>query len=167
MPQKIDVTRVLNYALQMEKTGREFFVENSKKFSHGAVTGIFEQLALEEEKHIDFLKTLIAGASKGQEVSVNEAFRKRTGDFFSLRADSEKLDQTVLESMIPACTVLRTAYLIERDFAEFYEGLAKKTDGKLREALLMLARWERGHEKFIQGTHDRLFDQYIQMPWGG
>ena len=98
---------------------------------------------------------------------MNEAFRKRTGDFFSLRADSEKLDQTVLESMIPACTVLRTAYLIERDFAEFYEGLAKKTDGKLWEALLMLARWERGHEKFIQGTHDRLFDQYIQMPWGG
>ena len=65
MPQKVDVSRVLNYALQMEKTGREFFEENSKKFSHGAVTGIFEQLALEEEKHIDLLKTLIAGASKG------------------------------------------------------------------------------------------------------
>jgi hypothetical protein len=51
MPQKVDVSRVLNYALQMEKTGREFFEENSKKFSHGAVTGIFEASPRGGEAH--------------------------------------------------------------------------------------------------------------------
>ena len=167
MPQKIDLVRILTYALQMEKTGRDFFLENSKRFSHGAVAETFERLALEEGKHIDFVKGLIDDIGKGQDVSTKEGLNIGSGDFFTLRADSEKLDQTVLESMVPACTVLRMAYLIERDFVEFYQGIAQKTEGKLKEALLMLARWEREHEKFIKSYHDRLFDQYIHMPWGG
>lgn len=167
MTQKIDLARVLNYALQMEKTGRDFFLENSKRFSHGAVAETLERLALDEEKHINFVKGLIEDVGKGQDVSTREGLKIGSEDFFSLRADSEKLDQTVLESMVPACTVLRMAYLIERDFVEFYEGFTQKTEGKLREALLMLARWESGHEEFIKSEHDRLFDQYIHMPWGG
>jgi hypothetical protein len=43
MTQKIDLLRVLNYALQLEKTGRDFFLENSKRFSHGAVAENFDQ----------------------------------------------------------------------------------------------------------------------------
>ena len=167
MAEKVDLAKVLTYALQMEKTGRDFFTENSKRFSHGAVKEIFKQLASEEEKHIEFITGLIADVDKGREVSTGETLKIGPGHFFSRRADSEKLDQTVLESMIPACTVLRMAYLIERDFVEFYQTFAKKAEGELKEALLRLAEWERDHEEFIKGYHDRLFDQYIQMPWGG
>jgi len=42
-----------------------------------------------------------------------------------------------------------------------------RTEGKLKEALLMLAQWEKGHEEFLRGYHDRLFEQYVHMPWGG
>jgi hypothetical protein len=31
----------------------------------------------------------------------------------------------------------------------------------------MLAQWEKEHEQFIKGCHDRFFDQYVHMPWGG
>jgi hypothetical protein len=31
----------------------------------------------------------------------------------------------------------------------------------------MLARWERGHEQFFRQIHDRAFEEYAQMPWGG
>jgi rubrerythrin len=43
MTQKIDLARVLKYALQMEETARGFFLENSKRFSHGAVAETFDQ----------------------------------------------------------------------------------------------------------------------------
>ena len=42
-------------------------------------------------------------------------------DIFSSRADSEHLDTTLVESDTPDITILRMAYLIEKDFAEFYE----------------------------------------------
>jgi rubrerythrin len=77
------------------------------------------------------------------------------------------LDQTVVESMVPDLPVLRVAYLIERDFAEFYESAADEAKGEAREALLMLARWERGHEAFFKHIHDTAFEEYAQMPWGG
>jgi hypothetical protein len=37
MTQKIDLVRVLKYVLQMEETARGFLLENSKRFSHGAM----------------------------------------------------------------------------------------------------------------------------------
>ncbi len=167
MQQKIDRVRLLRYALQMEESGRDFFLENSKRFSHGAVVEIFEQLASEEKKHIAFIQELIKGIGQGGDISTQGNLPMGSGDFFSRRAESEKLDQTVLESMIPACTVLHMAYLIERDFVESYHRFAEKTEGKVREAFLMLAQWEKGHEEFLKDYHDRLFDRYIHMPWGG
>jgi len=33
--------------------------------------------------------------------------------------------------------------------------------------LEMLATWERGHEKLFKYLHDKAFEEYAQMPWGG
>ena len=30
-----------------------------------------------------------------------------------------------------------------------------------------LANWERGHERFFKQLHDKAFEEYAQMPWGG
>jgi rubrerythrin len=69
--------------------------------------------------------------------------------------------------MVPDLPVLRMAYLIERDFAEFYTQMADKVDGPAKEVLLKLAHWERGHERLFKQFHDRAFELYAQMPWGG
>jgi len=31
----------------------------------------------------------------------------------------------------------------------------------------MLAQWERGHEALFKKIHDKAFEEYAQMPWGG
>jgi len=31
----------------------------------------------------------------------------------------------------------------------------------------MLARWERDHEQLFKDIHDRLLEEYMNMPWGG
>jgi hypothetical protein len=40
-------------------------------------------------------------------------------------------------------------------------------EGKAKRSLEMLALWEKGHENLFKNLHDRAFEEYAQMPWGG
>ena len=44
---------------------------------------------------------------------------------------------------------------------------AQNADGRAREALEALAVWERQHERLFKDWHDRVFELYAEMPWGG
>jgi len=164
----MDIRKVYEYALDREHEGRNFFVTSAARFSHAAVEGAFKSMAAEEEKHIQFIEALIDGLDGNRASGLDKGSALEAEGFFSQRAETEMLDQTVIESMVPDLAVLRMAYLIERDFAEFYEMAAGRVeDDAAREALKMLARWERGHEELFRKMHDKAFEQYAGMPWGG
>jgi rubrerythrin len=162
----MNVQRIYEYALQREREGMEFFQRNAERMSHAAAVEIFRKLAAEEQKHIEFVQGLLKALHSGQPALEIDTELEQA-DFFIQRAELEKLDQTAIESMVPDLTVLRMAYLIERDFAEFYETAAQKVEGEASEALAMLARWERGHEQLFKDIHDKLLEEYMNMPWGG
>ena len=162
----MDIRKIYEYALQREHEGRRFFEENAERLQHAGVVGAFRRLAEEEQKHIVFIEGLLESLDGGEVPDVSVVSVEEEG-FFSQRAASEMLDQTVAESMVPDLSVLRMAYLIERDFVEFYESAAQQAEGEAKEALEMLARWERGHERFFKELHDTAFEAYAQMPWGG
>jgi rubrerythrin len=162
----MDIKKIYQYALQREFEGKRFFEQNAERLSHAAAVGAFKTLASEEQKHIDFIKSLLAALEK-ENSTVDMNIDIGEAGFFSLRSISEALDQTVIEAMVPDLPVLRMAYLIERDFAEFYETASSKAEGKAKHALSMLANWERGHERLFKMMHDRAFELYANMPWGG
>jgi len=62
---------------------------------------------------------------------------------------------------------LRMAYLIERDFAEFYESAASQAEGEAKQVLSMLSQWERRHESLFKMYYEKAFEEYSRMPWGG
>jgi rubrerythrin len=163
----MDIRKIYEYALQREHEGKRFFEDNAQRLHHAAAVGAFKALAAEEQKHIEFIQSQIAALEQGKSPStaVGEALQKE--GFFSQRAASESLDQTTIEAMVPDLPVLRTAYLIERDFAEFYETAAQKAQGESKKVLEMLAQWEHGHERLFKQMHDKAFEQYAEMPWGG
>jgi len=163
----MDVRKIYQYALQREHEGKRFFQQNATRMSHAAATEIFNRLADEESKHIRFIESLLSSLDGVGEADATVATELDEGRRFIARAKQEMLDQTVTESMVPDLTVLRVAYLIERDFKEFYENAASNAEGEAREALSMLARWEFGHEQLFKDLHDTLFEEYAQMPWGG
>jgi rubrerythrin len=164
----MDVRKVYEYALKREHEGRDFFARNAMRFGHAAVVGAFEKMAAEEQKHIDFIQAMIDSLDAGTSAGMTKGMQLDAEGFFSQRADAEMLDQTVIESMVPDLSVLRMAYLIERDFAEFYEMAASRVeDDGARDALRMLGRWERGHEDLFKKMHDKAFEEYAGMPWGG
>jgi rubrerythrin len=163
----MDVRKIYEYALQREHEGQSFFQQNASRMTHAAATAIFNRLADEEGKHIRFIESLLAALDGQGEPDTGVAAQIEEDSRFVARAKAEMLDQTVTESMVPDLTVLRVAYLIERDFKEFYENAASKAEGSAREALNMLARWEFGHEQLFKDLHDALFEEYAEMPWGG
>lgn len=163
----MDIRKIYLYALEREHQGKKFFEDNAAKLHHPAAAGAFKALAGEEQKHIEFIESQIAALDRGEQPSAAMGPALEKEGFYSQRAKSEALDQTITEAMVPDLPVLRMAYLIERDFAEFYEMSAAKAEGEARKVLEMLARWERGHERLFKEMHDKAFEQYADMPWGG
>lgn len=163
----MDIRKIYEYALAREYEGKRFFEQNAERLSHAAAVSAFKQLALEEQKHIEFIQSQIDAIDRGGKGSLSLGIELEKTGYFSQRAMSEGIDQTVAEAMVPDLPVLRMAYLIERDFAEFYEIAASRTEGEPRQVLSMLAHWEHGHERLFKQFHDRAFEEYSQMPWGG
>ena len=163
----MEIRKIYEYALQREHEGKRFFEENAGRLAHAVAAGAFRQLAAEEQKHIEFIQSQLE-ALDGREGSASSLGAELEAEgFFSQRAEAEMLDQTVIEAMVPDLPVLRMAYLIERDFAEFYEMAAGRSEGQARQVLTRLAKWERGHERLFKRLHDAAFEEYAQMPWGG
>jgi rubrerythrin len=163
----MNVRKIYEYALQREHEGKRFFLENAERLGHAAAVQAFRQLAHEEQKHIEFIESQLQALDEGVSANTSLGLTLEREGFFSQRADSEMIEQTTLEAMVPDLPVLRMAYLIERDFAEFYEMAAAQTEGETHKVLSLLARWERGHERLFKRLHDRAFEAYAQMPWGG
>jgi rubrerythrin len=160
----MDTAKVLEYALAREYQGKKFFTDYADRLQNADAVGAFKTIAAEEQKHIDFILAQINAYKTGATSGVAEL---PWVQFFTDQASSISIEETVNESMVADLPVLRMAFLIERDFAEFYNMAAQKAEGETRQLLEMLARWESGHERFFKRMHDTLFEKYADMPWGG
>lgn len=160
----MNIEKILEYALEREYEGKRFFGENAGRLRNAAAAAAFRAISAEEQKHIDFIAAQIAALNAG--VAAQYPPLPPAG-FFIDRAQSESIADTVNESMVADLPVLRMAYLIERDFAEFYASAAARAEGEAKQILDMLAKWESGHERLFKKMHDDLFEQYAEMPWGG
>jgi len=169
MPEKRDLIRIFEYALNQERTGMSFFETSLKRMGVGAAVKAFEELIEEEKRHIEFISAILESLKRDGEIELPDAQAPHIEptNYFDERAKTEFLEKCVNESMVPDVTVFNTAWLIEKDLSEFYEQMAGKTDGKAREALMSLARWEKEHERFFREYRDKLAEAYSRMPWGG
>jgi rubrerythrin len=162
----MNIRKVLEYALQREYEGKAFFDNNASRLQNAAAAGAFKAIAAEEQKHIEYIQGQLRATEDGVTMQ-GKAPDMPTAGFFADRAENEDIEQTVAESMVADLPVLRMAYLIERDFAEFYAQAASKAEGDAKTLLDMLAKWESGHERLFKRLHDQAFERYADMPWGG
>lgn len=164
-----NVQKIFEYALNQERTGMSFFQNSIERMGIGAAATALKRLVEEERKHISFIEGILKDIKQGNEIDLTMASDPliTPTNYFDARARSEFLEECVQGSMIPDVTVFNTAWLIEKDLSEFYETMAKKTEGKASNALTMLSAWEKEHEKFFREYRDKLSEVYAQMPWGG
>lgn len=161
--------KIFEYALNQEKTGMSFFRNSLERMGMGAAVTAFERLIQEEQKHINFINSIIKDLKESGEISSErvEDTQIEPVNYFDERARAEFLEQCIEGSMVPDVTVFNTAWLIEKDLSEFYAKMAERTEGKARKALTMLSAWEKEHEKFFKEFRDKLSEVYANMPWGG
>jgi rubrerythrin len=161
--------KIFEYALNQEQTGMSFFETSLDRIGIGAAKSAFKRLIQEEQRHISFISRLLDDLRQGMELDLEsaQAVPLEPTNYFDERARSEFLQQCVEGSMVPDVTVFNAAWLMEKDLSEFYARMAEKTDGKAKEALEMLSRWEHEHERFFRQYRDKLTEVYSTMPWGG
>lgn len=170
MQNALEAVNILKYAAEMEKSGQAFFLEKSEQFQNPVTRKLFLDLAEIEESHYRFIVRQQERYSENpDDFTVSEDVKSHDeSTFFAQRDDAERLDVTLTESQVPDLNVLRMAYLIERDFKEFYaDAVDLVDDPELKSLFEMLSRWESGHEKLFKGEYDRLKREYLTMPWGG
>ncbi len=169
MPANEKLIKIFEYALNQEETGKSFFQHSLGRMGVGAAVSAFKRLIEEEENHILFIKKILEDLRKNHDIELpsGKEIALESTNYFDERARSEFLQQCIQGSMVPDVTVFNTAWLIERDLSEFYERMANNTEGKAKEALTMLSRWEKEHERFFREYRDALSETYSKMPWGG
>jgi rubrerythrin len=162
--------KIFAYALEQEKTGLAFFQSALERISAASARSAFEKLVDEENKHIAYITGIIQALKSGKKLDQDVLGSPSIDDvdYFEARAQSELLEQSLDESMIPDVTVFNTAWLIEKDLSAFYAKMADEADDQQAiEAFTKLARWEKTHEEFFRAFRDKLTSEYSQMAWGG
>lgn len=166
-----EYANILKYAMRMEQEGTEFFRSNAEKFQDATTKELFLKLAKVEESHYEYIKNRLDKYEQGESVlddAEPPTFASDEAKIFEERAQSEHLNTTLLESDTPDMTILRMAYLIEKDFAEFYEEASEFVeDEELKQLFVQLSDWEKGHESLFKKEYRRLMKEYMNLPWGG
>lgn len=160
---------ILKYAMQMELDGYNFFKEKAHNLSNPTAKKLFLDLADIEMDHYNFLKEQLKIYEETNSFDkIEESVRIREKDIFIEREESEHIKSTLEQSDIPDLTILRMAYLIERDYAEFYRNAKENSeDPKAKEVFKKLEEWELSHEELFKKEYDRRMKEYINLPWGG
>lgn len=163
--------KILQFAMQMELDGHRFFKQKADLFRNQTTKQLFLKLADVEMGHYEYIKRELdkyVNDAERYEVDTDFLQKEGTESIFKEREKSEHLDTTLEQSDVPDLTILRMAYLIERDFAEFYqEAAAEVGDERLIALLNQLAEWEFTHEKIFKKEYKRLKEEYMTLPWGG
>ncbi len=161
---------VIKYAMEMEMYGHNFFKEQGEKFENPTTKSLFLNLADVELQHYEFLKNTLDNYKESEKFTVLEETLNFNDEdlIFESRKESEHIDTALEQSDVPDLTVLRMAYLIEKDFNEFYTEVGNKVeDEELKKLFNKLAEWEAGHELLFKKQYDKKMHEYFSIPLGG
>lgn len=160
--------QIIRYAMQMEMDGYNFFKDRSKDLLGETSKAVFLELAEVELEHYEYLKKYLDKYMECGDFEIEPRFEDIDPEIFEGRAETEHVDAALKESDIPDITILRMAYLIEKDFKEFYEKAAEKADEPaIKKLFENLAEWEATHEDIFKKEYDRRMEEYMNLPWGG
>ena len=106
--------RIFEYALNQERTGLTFFQHSLERMGVGAAVTAIKRLIQEEQRHVEFITTIIETLKEGSDLAVDVTANTdmETTNYFDDRARSEFLQQCVAGSMVPDVTIFNTAWLI-------------------------------------------------------
>lgn len=143
---------VLRYAIAQEVEGREFYKSRLERVHNDQLKKLFEQLVEMEQSHIDYIASLLETKDVQKEAVLYRPVNFEIREFEESWGDTQSMTDL---------SILRMAYLIEHDFAVFYENAAKNaSDASLKKALLELSDWEKSHRDMLRSLYDEAMKNF-------
>jgi rubrerythrin len=147
----------LKTALLLEKKGKMFYQRVAKDTESRAVTNLFEIMAEEEAKHIDYLSKQFA------HYSAVGAFLEQEPEQAAQSAVREILSKEIRQQITAAsyeAAAISAAIEMENRAVQIYSDRADASnDAKEKKLYSWLARWEKGHLKFLAEINDELVEE--------
>lgn len=151
--------QVLEYAIKMEIEGYYFYKNLALKGNSQRTKDMFSGLAVMEMEHYELLRKQKELLTSGRTFEPIDIKGMRGKIVFKERLESEIGDR---ETGLGDISIIRMAYLIENDLAEFYKKAAANTqDPAGKKMYEELADWEEEHRKTLYDE----FQMYTQENW--
>lgn len=148
---------ILEYAMNMEKKGQEFYITYKDKVSNPQIKELFESIADVENDHYNTLKKQYDYFFKNNSLNNIDFELSKGEELYGNR--SVEISSVNLEYDVSDLPIVRMAYLLENDFALFYERAAEKVeDLKAKELLQKLAKWEVGHRESFYREYKKIME---------
>lgn len=152
---------VLGTAIQLERGGRKFYLEAAGKTSSDIARRMFESLAEDELRHIEWIENVSPGANTSE--SANKELYGRLRQIFADAPKDVNLSVLVSEDDLNAIEI---AIGMEEKSLAAYEQWAEESDSEDVSSLCKaLAGQERFHRQVLDNTRvylDRTADWFMQ-----
>jgi rubrerythrin len=155
------VSGILKFAARMENDARDFYNYYGDKVKSQELREIFSRMASIEELHHEYLTKRYEGLMEKEppkELSWNIASDLALKDPHILADTSNILGEK--ENGISDLMVIRMAYLIEKEFEEFYKNAVKAVDDEVAKKILTeLSVWEGQHKDYFEKQYEQLLSK--------
>jgi len=152
------IRKIFEVALNFEKSGQEFYRENVEKVNQKAAKEIFRYLMDMEASHVKYIESLI------NKLNGESPFFQPSDDsdiIYEQRLRSQGLSESAYNSDLADLSILRMAYLIEKDFVEYYDSASQKADDEsVRTLFVTLRDWEKRHADMTKSLMEKIFEKH-------
>lgn len=151
--------QILELALNFEKSGQEFYKSNMESIKQALAKDTFGYLMEMESSHVVFIKKLILQNEEGSKLTYE--LKDEESDKFEDRLKSQALSDKSYNSDLADLSILRMAYLIEKDFVDYYEKASKEVESPEAKDLFMVLRdWEKGHVELVRTLMEKIYEKH-------
>ncbi|OAA28417.1 Rubrerythrin [Kosmotoga arenicorallina S304] len=152
------IRKILEVALNFEKSGQDFYRMNMEKVNQKLAKEIFKYLMNMEASHVKYIQSLIDELKDGKPLLQLQDY---SDEMFEKRLQSQALSESTYKSDLADLSIFRMAYLIEKDFVEYYEKAAEKVEDESSKALFITLRdWEKRHAEMIKSLMEKIFEKH-------
>jgi rubrerythrin len=154
------IKSILEYAMRMERDAKEFYSYHLDNVSSPELKKVLEELVEMEESHYEALLTMKDRLNIDPlPVSISwvvDDVAKEVNP--SIIADNSELIAN--PEAINDLSIVRLAYLMERDFELFYKNAANAVeDQNAKDFLLELSKWEAQHKQIFKTRYEGMLKE--------
>lgn len=154
---------IIAFAMNMEKQGQKFYESFASQVTNPEAKKWFEILADTEKEHYEILEKQYKQLDQdGTWIDLEGMAPENDPALFQQRKEAEEMDPSEQKYSLSDLSVLRMAYLIENDFAEYYrKAMDQMEDPDGKRMLNTLFEWENEHRRLF---HDE-YKKAMELNW--